>query len=100
MTPQIKSVTLGVLLVLLIAAGYYSYRMYFPSVDVPADVTRQRENFAGLGFPATDYTLYNASANVSYGLDVFGETRREIEAAAAQAAEARIAASAASGETK
>jgi hypothetical protein len=35
MTPRTKNAVLGVLLAGLVAAGYYSYRIYFPSLDAP-----------------------------------------------------------------
>jgi len=57
----------------------------WPSVSGQASV--QREQFAGasIGQPGTFlFTLYNASVNVSYTLDVFGGIRRQLEALQAQ----------------
>ena len=59
----------------------------FPSVDANASVTRQKISGASFGQPRNDiapFTLYNASVNVSYGLDLFGATRRGLEALQAQ----------------
>ena len=59
----------------------------FPSVDGSASATRQKIAGASFGQPGTDipaFTLYNASVNVSYTLDLFGGTRRELEALKAQ----------------
>jgi len=48
-----------------------------PSADFQAGVTR--ENRGPTGLPGSPYTLYNASVNVSYTLDIFGGVRRGIE---------------------
>ena len=59
----------------------------FPSVDGNASVARQKISGASFGQPDSNFsafTLYNASVNVSYGLDLFGGTRRELEALQAQ----------------
>ncbi len=59
----------------------------FPSVDANASVTRQKISGAAFGQPESNFspfTLYNASVNVSYGLDLFGGTRRELEGLQAQ----------------
>jgi NodT family efflux transporter outer membrane factor (OMF) lipoprotein len=53
----------------------------FPSLDAQLGV--QRSNTLS-GFPGTIYTVYNATVNVSYKLDLFGGVRRQIEAAGAQ----------------
>jgi NodT family efflux transporter outer membrane factor (OMF) lipoprotein len=53
-----------------------------PGVD--AQVGVQRSNTL-TGFPGPIYTVYNASLNVSYKIDLFGGVRRQIEAAGAQA---------------
>lgn len=65
------------------AAGAVS----FPSVDASAGVTRQKQSGAAFGgaFTFPPLTVYNASVNVSYGIDLFGGTRRGIEAQAALA---------------
>jgi NodT family efflux transporter outer membrane factor (OMF) lipoprotein len=60
---------------------------YFPSVDGSAGVTREKISEATLGQSGVTlppFTLYNASVNVSYAPDVFGGTRREVEALEAQ----------------
>lgn len=58
----------------------------FPSLDANASAQRQRASGAAFG-QATDssslYSLYNASVDVSYTLDLFGGVRRGIEAQAA-----------------
>lgn len=68
----------------------------FPSVNLQGLAQRQRFSFATLGvnpdepappqspnnpnvLPVTTFSLYNASVNVSYLLDVWGGTRRNIE---------------------
>ena len=59
----------------------------FPSADGNASVARQKISGATFGQPDSNvspFTLYNASVNVSYGLDLFGGTRRELEALQAQ----------------
>ena len=51
-------------------------------------VTRQRSTGAAFGqpaAPATLFTLYNATVNVSYRLDIFGASRRQLEELRAQA---------------
>ena len=60
--------------------------MLFPSVDVGASASRQKISGAAFGQSGGigPLTLYNASVNVSYGLDVFGGTRRNLEALQAQ----------------
>jgi NodT family efflux transporter outer membrane factor (OMF) lipoprotein len=61
---------------------------YFPSFDGSGNVTRQKINAAAFGQPgggSSIYTLFNASVNVSYTLDVWGGVRREVEAQRAQA---------------
>lgn len=60
---------------------------FFPSVDGSASATRQKVSGASLGQPGAQinpFTLYNASLNVSYTLDLFGGKRRELEALEAQ----------------
>ena len=59
----------------------------FPSVDGSVSASRQKPSGASLGVPDTEinpFTLYNASVEVSYTLDLFGRTRRELEALQAQ----------------
>lgn len=58
-----------------------------PSVDGSVSATRQKPSGASLGAPNAQinpFTLYNASVDVSYTLDLFGRTRRELEALQAQ----------------
>jgi NodT family efflux transporter outer membrane factor (OMF) lipoprotein len=72
-----------------------------PKIDANAGAVRERINFAAFGFsgfpglPAFSnptISLYSVGATVSYGLDLFGLTRRRIEVVGAQAdAEARRA---------
>jgi NodT family efflux transporter outer membrane factor (OMF) lipoprotein len=59
----------------------------FPSVNGSAGVTRQQQSGAAFGgaFTFAPLTVYNASVSVDYGIDLFGGTRRGIEAQAAQA---------------
>ncbi|MGE5248437.1 MAG: efflux transporter outer membrane subunit, partial [Verrucomicrobiota bacterium] len=58
-----------------------------PSVD--GGLTARREKITGASFGESGstsflFTLYNASVNVSYALDLFGGTRRELEALGAE----------------
>ena len=58
-----------------------------PGVDVSASASRQKPSgasFGGANLQINPFTLYNASVNVSYALDLFGKTRRELEALQAQ----------------
>jgi len=57
-----------------------------PAIDASAAGARQRVSgvqFGPTGEPAI-YNLYNASINVSYGLDFFGRARRDLESLRAQ----------------
>lgn len=59
----------------------------FPSVD--GSFSANRQQFTGASFgqpnsPGSIFTLYNASVNVSYTLDLFGATRRGLEELRAQ----------------
>jgi NodT family efflux transporter outer membrane factor (OMF) lipoprotein len=60
----------------------------FPKVDARLATTRQQVDPAALGFPGVaqpgPFTLYSASVNVSYTLDLFGANRRALEALMAQ----------------
>jgi NodT family efflux transporter outer membrane factor (OMF) lipoprotein len=53
----------------------------FPTVSGQFDTTRQKTSGAAFGgsFPGFLYTLHTATVSVSYGLDLFGGTRRAIE---------------------
>lgn len=68
--------------------SYYATRGdLLPSVDAGFNPTRQKFNpasFGQTGSPASIFTLYQASVNVSYNIDLFGGTRRALEAAGAQ----------------
>jgi NodT family efflux transporter outer membrane factor (OMF) lipoprotein len=59
----------------------------FPSLDASAGATRQKQSGAAFGgaFTFAPLTVYNASVSVSYGIDLFGGTRRGIEAQVALA---------------
>jgi NodT family efflux transporter outer membrane factor (OMF) lipoprotein len=60
----------------------------FPTVDATVSGVRQRVDIAAFGIPNVPnqgpFTLYNASASVSYALDIFGGNRRALEALMAQ----------------
>ncbi len=52
----------------------------YPNVTGQLGVARERVSAASLGLPGSSvFTLYNASVNVSYTLDVFGASRRTLE---------------------
>ncbi len=55
----------------------------WPSVDAKLNATRQQVNFESLGITAIPspgpFTLYGATVQVSYALDLFGDQRRELE---------------------
>jgi NodT family efflux transporter outer membrane factor (OMF) lipoprotein len=56
--------------------------LFVPGVDAVVSATRQRQPGALFGqpnAPASIYTLYGASVNVSYTLDLFGGSRRTLE---------------------
>jgi len=58
-----------------------------PGVDGNVSASRQKPSGASLGQPnaqVNPFTLYNASVDVSYTLDLFGKVRRELEALQAQ----------------
>jgi NodT family efflux transporter outer membrane factor (OMF) lipoprotein len=62
--------------------------LLLPQADGQLGVTRQRSSTAAFGIPSTSastFTLYNAAVNVSYRLDIFGASRRQIEQLRAQA---------------
>ncbi len=61
--------------------------VYYPSVDGDFSVGRSRSTGASYGQPSADpstFTLFNATVNVSYTLDIFGGNRRELEALRAE----------------
>ncbi|MEA3118847.1 MAG: hypothetical protein QOI13_2117, partial [Paraburkholderia sp.] len=59
-----------------------------PNIDTSVSATREKIDVAAFGIspapPAVPFTLYNASINVSYALDLFGGNRRALEALLAQ----------------
>lgn len=57
---------------------------WFPAVDAAAGVSRVKESAAS-GGTGTPFTLYNASVNVSYTIDLFGAVRRGVELRRSQA---------------
>lgn len=57
---------------------------WFPSITAGAGVTRAQQS-VDAGGTASPFTLYNASVNVSYTLDLFGGVRRRVELSQAQA---------------
>ncbi len=61
--------------------------VYYPGVDGSFTASRQKFTGASFGQPAAGgntFSLFNASVNVSYVLDLFGGGRRELEALKAQ----------------
>jgi NodT family efflux transporter outer membrane factor (OMF) lipoprotein len=62
---------------------------YYPSVDGKVSSQRNKASGAAFGIPGFPssyfYNLQSASVNVSYTLDAFGGTRRQVEALQAQA---------------
>jgi NodT family efflux transporter outer membrane factor (OMF) lipoprotein len=62
--------------------------LLLPGLDGQAGVTRERVPGARSGAPGTPasvFTLYNTSVNVSYRLDIFGASRRQLEGLRAEA---------------
>jgi len=60
--------------------------LLFPAIDFSADSRRARASTIAYGGPGTNsiFNLYDTTASVSYMLDVFGRSRRTIEAYKAQ----------------
>lgn len=58
-----------------------------PSLSATGGASRQKVNLSGYGFagPNPTFNLYSVGASVSYGLDIFGGTRRRIEGMSARA---------------
>ncbi len=59
----------------------------YPSVDAGISASRSKISGAGIGQPNSNidaFNLFNASVDVSYTLDLFGGTRRELEALESQ----------------
>ena len=63
-----------------------AYAVLIPAVDATASGQRQRISGAEFGpnSPSFVYNLYNAAVNVSYGIDIWGGARRELESLKAQ----------------
>lgn len=67
---------------------YAAQGALFPEINANGGVTRQKfvgAQFGQPNYPGSIFSLYNASVSVSYGIDLFGEARRELESIAAQA---------------
>lgn len=63
------------------------YGAFFPAADANISASRQKISGAGFGQPESDisaFNLYNASVIVSYSPDLFGGTRRKLEALQSQ----------------
>jgi NodT family efflux transporter outer membrane factor (OMF) lipoprotein len=60
---------------------------FFPHLSASAGISRQRVNLATFGFhlPPPVFNLYSIGPSVSYSVDVFGGTRRQVESLAATA---------------
>jgi len=59
----------------------------YPQISASTSAERQRESLAAVGFGngSETYTVVSASLSVSYTLDAFGGTRRQVEQLGAQA---------------
>jgi len=58
----------------------FSGNTLYPNVTANLGVQREKASALTIGIPGGElFTLYNASINVSYTLDVFGGNRRELE---------------------
>ena len=64
----------------------------FPTIGGSLGAQREKSSGATAGglFPGTIFNLYNATASVSYGFDLWGGTRRGIEELAAQTDQAEF----------
>ncbi len=56
----------------------------YPSVDGQGSASRQKISGAGFGGRPNIYNVYNASVTASYGVDLFGGSRRYLEGLKAQ----------------
>jgi len=56
----------------------------YPSVDAGASASRQKISGASFGGRSRIYNVYNASVSASYGIDLFGASRRYLETLEAQ----------------
>jgi len=63
-----------------------AWGVFAPAIDATGSAERQRISGGefGPGAPAAVYNLYNVSVKVSYALDIWGGSRRELEALRAQ----------------
>jgi NodT family efflux transporter outer membrane factor (OMF) lipoprotein len=59
--------------------------LLLPQADGQFGVTRESTNFGIPGGTQSNFTLYSAAVNVSYRLDIFGGSRRQVEQLLAQA---------------
>lgn len=57
----------------------------FPSINASAGANRQNAVASGLATTASPFTVYNASVDVAYTLDLFGGVRRGVEVQSALA---------------
>ncbi len=58
--------------------------LQYPRLDANLSAQSQRISGAAFGISNIEYNLYNASVGVSYILDLFGSTRRQLEGLQAQ----------------
>jgi NodT family efflux transporter outer membrane factor (OMF) lipoprotein len=76
---------------LLTAADTYKAQrgaLLLPGADAQASATRERVPGAAFGepsIPAFEFSLFDAAVNVTYRLDLFGASRRQLEGLRAQA---------------
>jgi NodT family efflux transporter outer membrane factor (OMF) lipoprotein len=71
------------------------YGVFFPQVDAHGAASRQRYNPAPGAIPSNTFNLFSLSGTVSYGLDIWGGERRQLEVLAAGVDAQRFALSAA-----
>lgn len=67
---------------------YAAEGTFLPRIDLDGTAKHQKISYALYGRPGTggtQYTLYNASVNVTYGIDLFGYDRRQLESYESQA---------------
>jgi NodT family efflux transporter outer membrane factor (OMF) lipoprotein len=56
------------------------YGVFFPQLDAKAGATRQLYNPAPGALPSSTFNLFSLSGTVSYSLDIWGGSRRQVEA--------------------
>jgi NodT family efflux transporter outer membrane factor (OMF) lipoprotein len=56
------------------------YGVFFPQVDAQAGASRQRYNPAPGAIPSNTFNLFSLSGTVSYAIDIWGGSRRQVEA--------------------